>query len=68
MSGRARTEAMESLMWAGGEARLKITVWAVPCGGVGRDGSGEGCKISRRPISGLELVGELSENVDAHLS
>jgi len=56
------------LMWAGGEPRLKITVWAVPCGGVGRDGSGEGCKISRRPFSGLELVGELSENVDAHLS
>ena len=56
-------------MWAGGEARLKITVWAfLPCGGVGRDGSGEGRKISRRPFSGLELGGELSERVDAHLS
>ena len=56
------------MMWAGWEARLKITAWAVPCGGVGRDGSGEGCKISRRPLLGLELGGELSERVDAHLS
>ena len=47
---------------------MKITVWAVLCGGVGRDGSGEGGKISRRPISGLEPGGELSERVDAHLS
>ena len=60
MSGRASTEAMEVSMSKGGEARLKITVWAGLGGREGREGSREGCKISRRSLSGSELGVELS--------
>ena len=60
MSGRASTEAMEVSMSEGGEARLKITVWAGLGGREGREGSREGCKISRRSLSGSELGVELS--------
>ena len=47
----------------GGEARLKITVCARLGGREGREGSREGCRISRRPLSRPEVVGELSEVV-----
>ena len=63
MSGRASTEAMEVSMSEGGEARLKITVWAGLGGREGREGSREGCKISRRSLSGSELGVELSDVV-----
>ena len=60
MSGRASTEAMEVSMSEGGEARLKITVWAGLGGKEGREGSREGCKISKGSLSGSELGVELS--------
>ena len=60
MSGRASTEAMEVSMSEGGEARLKITVWAGLGGREGREGSREGCKISKGSLSGSELGVELS--------
>ena len=48
-------------MSEGGEARLKITVCASLGGREGREGSWEGCRISRRPPSRPEVGGEVSE-------
>ena len=63
MSGRASTDAIEFSMSEGGEARLKITVCAWLGGNEGKEGSGDGCRISRRSLSSPELDVKLSEGV-----